>query len=413
MKKVGIFKIQQTFSLVIFIFIFLPLNAQIFWTENFDSNTCPAGYGCFPSLVAWTVTSPGANGVKANAWYVSDAESGMTPPSCGATGMGDQSLHVGNISTSTAAFFFCPTGDCGAAYDDTSPKEKTNKRAESPTINCTGKTNITANFNYIEKGKTMTDDGTFWYFDGTTWAQLDPIAKSPAGCAPQGKWTAIPSISLPASANNNPNVKIGFLWINNGDGNAADPSFAVDDITLCSNCLTLPIELLDFKANLLKSSVELYWETASEQNNDYFTIEKSKDGKNWDFVAKVNGMGTTNTLHSYQTTDLRPYSEISYYRLKQTDINGVYNYSKVIMLNDISDDDELIYPQPSKDKFTLQTQTIYQEISLWSAFGKQVNIPYTQSAGMIVFDASTLSEGIYFLHLKNENCTLSKKVVIQ
>jgi len=413
MKKVIVINVKQVFSLALFIFSCLTINAQIFWTENFDANTCVAGSGCSPSLVVWSVTSLGTNGGAANVWYVSDTESGMTPPSCGAAGMGNQSLHVGNVSTSSAAAFFCPTGDCGAAYDDSSPNEATNKRAESPVIDCTGKTNIIANFNYIEKGKALTDNGSFWYFDGATWTQLDPIAKSPAGCAPQGRWTAVAAISLPVSANNNPNVKIGFLWTNNGDGNAADPSFAVDDVTLCSNCLTLPIELVDFRASQLNSSVELYWETASEQNNDYFTVEKSEDGKNWDFVAKVDGMGTTNTLHSYQTTDFRPYSDISYYRLKQTDINGAFNYSKIILVNETPDGNELIFPQPSKDKFTLQTSIIYQEISLWNALGKQVNIPYTQSAGAIIFDSSKLSEGVYFLHLRNENSVLSKKVIIQ
>ncbi len=210
------------------------LHAQVFYTEGFDGTACAAGSGCDPSIVSWTRVSQGAEGANANRWYVSDTESGVLPPGCGVGGTGNQTLHVGNVSTSTAAFLFCPGGDCGAAYDDSGPGEVTNSRVESPVINCTGQSNITVDFNYIENGQGASDDCSFWYFDGATWANIDPIAKSSL-CGAQGQWTAVTTISLPASADNNPNVRIGFLWINNGDGIAADPSVAIDDITLTNN----------------------------------------------------------------------------------------------------------------------------------------------------------------------------------
>jgi len=112
----------------------------------------------------------------------------------------------------------------------------TDARAESPAINCTGRTAITLSFNYIEYGDGALDDCTLWYYDGATWAQIDPLAKTPC-CGGvcngnrQGQWTAF-SIALPVSANNNANVKIGFRWVNNDDGTGTDPSFAVDDIQL-------------------------------------------------------------------------------------------------------------------------------------------------------------------------------------
>ncbi|MBL7883640.1 MAG: gliding motility-associated C-terminal domain-containing protein [Bacteroidia bacterium] len=205
--------------------------AQVFYTETFDGTACGPTSGCDPSLVSWTTTVAGPQGANPNRFYVSCQENGNAAGACG-TGCGtDQSLHVGNVSTSTAAFLFCPAGDCGAAYDDTGAGERTNVRAESPTINCTGQSNITISFNYMEGGEGLDDDASLVYFDGTTWTSINPLAKTPTCGGGQGQWTAF-SMTLPASADNNPNVRIGFVWKNDGDGVAADPSFAVDDITL-------------------------------------------------------------------------------------------------------------------------------------------------------------------------------------
>jgi gliding motility-associated-like protein len=99
-------------------------------------------------------------------------------------------------------------------------------------INLTGQTNITLNFDYIEMGSPPNDDASVWYFDGSTWALLVNTPATTVNCpGGQGRWTAF-SIALPASANNNANVKIGFRWVNNDDGVGTDPSFAVDNMTL-------------------------------------------------------------------------------------------------------------------------------------------------------------------------------------
>lgn len=204
-----------------------------FWTEDFGtpaSGTLANGY--VTANGTWTVTNTGANGSEANVWYVSGEECGNNPGACGSvcTG-GDASLHLGPSGTLG--------GDVGAAYAAGGLGfffVETDKRAESPVIDCSGQTNITLAFNYIEDyvgqaGYDPGDDATLWYFDGATWTQIDPLAVTPAGCNPQGTWTTYSAL-LPASANNNPNVRIGFRWVNNDDNVGTDPSFAVDDITL-------------------------------------------------------------------------------------------------------------------------------------------------------------------------------------
>lgn len=201
-----------------------------FWTENFNN-------GCTQLCLAngyngWSVASTGTNGTSANDFYISCQENGNAVGACGSGCAGNATLHVGNVSTSPAAIFFCPTGDCGAAYDagTGSGTCATSKRAQSPVNNCTGRSNITFSFKYMENGQGTSDNALAWYFDGTTWTMIADMAKTVL-CGVQGTWTAY-SINLPASANNNPNVRIGFQWVNNDDGAGSDPSFAVDDISL-------------------------------------------------------------------------------------------------------------------------------------------------------------------------------------
>ncbi len=92
----------------------------------------------------------------------------------------------------------------------------------------------------------------------------------------------------------------------------------------------LPIELISFTAKALNEKVELNWITASEINNDYFTVEKTSDGQTYTEVGKLAGTSYSNTAKSYQMLDLKPFNGTSYYRLKQTDLDGSFTYSDLV-----------------------------------------------------------------------------------
>jgi len=95
----------------------------------------------------------------------------------------------------------------------------------------------------------------------------------------------------------------------------------------------LPVELTSFTAALKFDIVELKWSTASELNNDHFTIERSTDLENFQVVATIQGNGTTNVIYHYNTLDPSPVYGRSYYRLKQTDYDGKYSYSDVRLID--------------------------------------------------------------------------------
>jgi hypothetical protein len=99
---------------------------------------------------------------------------------------------------------------------------------------------------------------------------------------------------------------------------------------------SLPIELLYFRGENYKRYNHLTWSTASEVNNDYFDIEKTKDGKDWSSIMTENGAGNSSTQLYYSFDDNNVEGIINYYRLKQTDYDGKFKYSDIISIDNTS-----------------------------------------------------------------------------
>jgi len=211
----------------------LALQGQVvqLWNENFgagcNSGTVLTDYFS-PIGATWTITETGYNASGANTWFVSAEENGNSVGQCGSGCGGNPTLHLGAsdsfLGTDIGAAYyegmdgFCDVIDCGA----------TDRRADSPIIDCSAFANVSISFNYIEGGNAL-DNATLWYFDGAAWSLLVDLPKTTICANGQGQWTAF-TIDLPTSSNNNGNVRIGFRWQNNDDGQALDPSIAVDNL---------------------------------------------------------------------------------------------------------------------------------------------------------------------------------------
>ncbi|MBX9851230.1 MAG: hypothetical protein K2X86_05660, partial [Cytophagaceae bacterium] len=122
--------------------------------------------------------------------------------------------------------------------------------------------------------------------------------------------------------------------------------------TTCSNRIqinracTLPVELISFEAVRGKGQVDLSWTTASEKNNNYFEIERSADGINYEAIGKVWGKGNSSEVTSYGMADPRPLSLTTYYRLVQYDIDGTKNIGPVRIVQASADEEIIVYPNP-------------------------------------------------------------------
>jgi hypothetical protein len=177
----------------------------------------------------------------------------------------------------------------------------------------------------------------------------------------------------------------------------------------------VPIDLLDFTAILINNKVNLNWSTATEINNDYFTVERSKDGINFEFVAKVPGAGNSTTTKQYVTLDEKPYQGISYYRLKQTDFDGKFNYSKIVYVNFKKDilKEVKIYPNPVTNELNMEipgnTEPLnFEIISLTGAVVYKGSINEKTRV-----QTSSFAPGTYLIKFANDHTSGFKKVIKQ
>jgi hypothetical protein len=117
----------------------------------------------------------------------------------------------------------------------------------------------------------------------------------------------------------------------------------------------LPVSLLNFSATCSDADVKASWSTASETNNDFFTLEKSSDMESWELVQTIQGAGNSNDLLEYTATDYFASEGMHYYRLKQTDYDGQFTYSSVVMVDcGIKSHNEVnVYPNPASDQLNI------------------------------------------------------------
>lgn len=120
--------------------------------------------------------------------------------------------------------------------------------------------------------------------------------------------------------------------------------------------ITLPIELVSFTAVQNNQSVDLEWISASEINNDYYTLERSNDGVAWELIATLTGAGNSNELLTYNYTDYQPYEGVSYYRLTQTDYDGRYETFAPIGVNFVSGNENELKVSAINNSLYFQTE---------------------------------------------------------
>ena len=126
------------------------------------------------------------------------------------------------------------------------------------------------------------------------------------------------------------NLSDGLYWL--GEDNPSNILYLQYEAEILGAVNILPVELISFNGRPKIKSIDLQWVTASEINNDYFTVEKSTNGIDFKEMTDINGRGTT-TLHSfYNWADESPNDGLNYYRLLQVDFNGDKSYSDIICL---------------------------------------------------------------------------------
>ncbi|MBK7856556.1 MAG: SBBP repeat-containing protein [Bacteroidetes bacterium] len=200
-----------------------------------------------------------------------------------------------------------------------------------------------------------------------------------------------------------------------GSGTVNLTAQSIDGFILkLNNPSPLPIELLSFNATPNKKTIDLTWATATELNNDFFTIEKSKDGNEFEDVAKVDGAGNSNQVIEYSFTDKNPYNGLSYYRLKQTDFNGDFSYSKTVAVNLNPNNQFYLYQNPSANHIIVafkNAETQPCKLLIHDVTGRMVHEQQITSATTILNFA--FLPGVYVASVTYSQQAFSQKFIVR
>ncbi len=183
----------------------------------------------------------------------------------------------------------------------------------------------------------------------------------------------------------------------------------------------VPVELVSFNARTSGGKNILEWQTSTEKNNRGFEIERSIDGDSYAARGFVEGSGTTEQPHSYSFTDEGVNGNV-YYRLKQVDFNGGYDYSNIIEINSTSSPDYQLaqnYPNPFNPA-TLISYTLpyngFVTLKVYDVLGREIQtlVNGFQEAGAhsVNFNASGLASGVYMYKMEAGNYSSLKKMVV-
>lgn len=179
----------------------------------------------------------------------------------------------------------------------------------------------------------------------------------------------------------------------------------------------LPVELLYFTATPNNNQVDLEWATATEVNNDYFEIEKSSDGVNFEYftTVKAHGDGNSTSLQKYSSVDKNPLKGISYYRLKQVDKSGEFKYAPIVDVEFKSNSFVNIFPNPASTVLYVNYSQDFENatIKVINATGSLVkeNVLIKSFNGQI--NVSDLANGIYYFIVETPKSIENIKISIQ
>jgi len=215
----------------------------------------------------------------------------------------------------------------------------------------------------------------------------------------------------------------GSLMLGGNDfwGATAQDQMYIDDYTFWD--LVVPVELTSFTADVTnQGNVVLNWSTATETNNQKFDIERRTTNGEYNKIGAVTGAGTTTEPQFYSFTDNTVSNGKYYYRLKQIDFDGTYEYLKEIEV-DVNSPATFILGQNFPNPFNPETKIEYSipengyvKLSVYNVVGEQVAelVNGITEAGSheMVFDASGLPSGAYFYKLQTENSIQVKKMLL-
>lgn len=228
------------------------------------------------------------------------------------------------------------------------------------------------------------------------------------------------------SSTGNATITINGIIVtaNNGGGNG-DMTFdelndALDALvapsTLESVVAALPVEFSGFSGKVKGKGIRLDWSTATESNNKQFEIEFSTDGKTFKQIGVVVGAGTTYITKQYHFEHTSPVQGINYYRLRQVDFDGAFEYSSMVTveIKGKAFATYRLFPNPVQNSFTIQAEDgeVPQNVTLINTLGQEIKLNNANANTSFELPTS-LQRGTYIVRFEGAGETQFERIVVQ
>lgn len=174
-------------------------------------------------------------------------------------------------------------------------------------------------------------------------------------------------------------------------------------VDVALNSTPLPVELLDFVANVQNENVALIWYTATEVNSRGFSIERKTSVGSFEEIAFVEGVGNSTKIQSYRFVDEKVEPGDNYfYRLKQIDINGQFSLSDVIEISLIDNPQINCFPNPVSNQLHIESQSEIKKVEIFDLSGKMLLIQEFHKLNPTL-DVSSLMNGYFWVRVTDQN----------
>ena len=244
--------------------------------------------------------------------------------------------------------------------------------------------------------------GGLWTLDGNIGCGATNVYFDPPNAAGSGFITTTSNPWRPVADCNS--ASVNSISCNTGRIHLYGPGIADQNVSFTVNYTSLPVLFASFNAAATNGRVNLKWSTATEIDNDYFSIERSSNGSNWTTIATLPGAGNSVSILTYQYTDNQPLSGTSFYRIKQTDLDGHYSYTETRQVQDAAINGTIsIAPVPNTGR-TISIAGISNyngyELTVYNTAGAALFTTKPNSSSLTL---PALTKGVYMIRIANSN----------
>lgn len=277
-------------------------------------------------------------------------------------------------------------------------------------ISTLGRGGITVSFGHRITGSFSPAVSLEWSSDGATW---NVITYSTPGTS--SVWQLFTSATLPVGIENKSSVHLRWTYTTSVSNTPCDQfagNYRIDDVKV-SSTIALPVSLLGFEAHKAAAAVHLSFSTATERNNDYFSIERAASGLDFQSIGMVQGAGDAAETSIYYFVDEYPLAGLNFYRLKQVDFDGRFSYSKVLSVTVGKIGSISLSPSPAIDQLHVNLEKALLNDGRWQIFDYSGRLLQSGIMAAEIFDfnvdVAALRPGAYLLRLVDGQAVVTKQ----